>query len=55
MELCLNDNSMRCLSNNEIEEVSGGIVVLTAIAICAVAFGAGCLAGYALIQVMKDA
>ena len=55
MDLCMNENSMRCLSNNEIEDVSGGIGVLLAVGICALAFTAGCAVGYALIQVMEDA
>ena len=55
MDLCMNENSMRCLSTNEIDDVSGGIGVLLAVGICALAFTAGCAVGYALIQVMEDA
>lgn len=55
MDLSLNENSMRCLSANEVEDVSGGVGVLIAVGICALAFGAGCAAGYGLIQLMKEA
>lgn len=53
-DISVNNTSIRCLSASEIESVDGGIVVLAAVGICVLAFGAGCLVGYGLIKLMED-